>query len=87
MQQSSDLQRRMPLERWDDEQLRSVGPEADKIYANFAATLDSPVADFDTACFGLSKAEASAMDAQVRKQAGCSEDVSPSSLCAVEHLG
>ena len=67
MQSSADLQATLPLERWDSEALLSIGPAADKIYANFAAAMSESIAAFDTALFGMSKAEASATDPQVTK--------------------
>ena len=65
MTASADLQATIPLDRWDADGVFSVGPEADKIYARFAATMSGPIAEFDTATFGLTKAEATATDAQV----------------------
>ena len=61
----SDLQATIPLDRWDADVMFSIGPEADKIYARFAATMSGPVADFDTSMFGMTKKEATATDAQV----------------------
>ena len=77
VQSSADLQAGVPLERWDSEALLSIGPAVNKIYANFAAAMSNSVADFDTALFGMSKAEASATDPQVTKFP-CSSD-SPAS--------
>ena len=65
MQSSANLQAGVPLERWDSEALLSIGAAVDKIYANSAAAMSDSVADFDTALFGMSKAEASATDPQV----------------------
>lgn len=62
---SVDLPSRTPLDRWDADEMLSVGPQLDKIYAALAATFDSSVAIFDTTMFAMSRAEAAATDAQV----------------------
>ena len=64
MHSSADVQTPVPLDRWDADALLSVGPEANKIYSRFSATLSS-VAEFDSNLFSMSKAEASSTDPQV----------------------
>ena len=64
---AADLQRRVPLERWDCGPLYTadVAPGTLTINAPFAAFCDG-VADFDAGMFGLAAAEAVTLDPQQR---------------------
>jgi acyl transferase domain-containing protein len=55
----------VPLERWDIERVYAPGLASDRMYARHAAWLGG-VDRFDAALFGLSKAQATATDPQVR---------------------
>ena len=64
---AADMQRRVPLDRWDAEPLYApdVVPGSMTINAPFAAFCDG-VAEFDAAVFGLSPTEAVTVDPQQR---------------------
>lgn len=64
-QAAHDVQRVVPLDRWDADMLHSVGPQANKIYARYAAVHGGAVAEFDTGLFGMNRAEAGSTDPQV----------------------
>ena len=65
MSHSAEIQRLMPLERWDMEALYSPHVETGRLYARFAATIDG-IQAFDHTLFRLSNAEAVSMDPQGR---------------------
>ena len=79
---AADLQRRVPLDRWDVEPLYAadVVPGSMAINAPFAAFCDR-VAEFDAAAFGLSPTEAVTVDPQQRllmeETAGALADAAP----------
>ena len=79
---AADLQRRVPLDRWDVEPLYAadVVPGSMAINAPFAAFCDG-VAKFDAAAFGLSSTEAVTVDPQQRllmeETAGALADAAP----------
>ncbi len=79
---AADLQRRVPLDRWDVEPLYAadVVPGSMAINALFAAFCDG-VAEFDAAAFGLSPTEVVTVDPQQRllmeETAGALADAAP----------
>ncbi len=68
-----DIQRLIPLDRWDIDPLYSPHVDIGKIYARFAATIDD-VDAFDNTLFKLPIGEAITMDPQSRillEEVGC----------------